>query len=564
MDASYKLPDSILYGSPVYIHSHAYTFYHQLSLQTAAQTQAMKDLTGVQQGVTKVLRDNIKILRQVHDAYAGAGIDLSLMDLNNSFLEFKKLKKETLTKYTVQHKTHYYRQLMGENIDKVLDKWVGGPFTDELSDEIATAIANSIGESITQASNNYVVKNNSGGWTSTAELRKLLRNWNTWSSKPGKHKNSKEYIIKKATEKFLKAKTLDSLNLFSVLEKMSVTQRKADIDKYQNDLIQFFNDPVWTTSNAQAKIATIQNIYNSAIGNDPTGKTLFTKGVPQKIGGLLGHLFEWNLVAEIDKHRQEILNYTTNVNGVTIQRPDIVSQALQTAGITTDLDIGILLQSVPNYSYGITAKTSVGGMKFKTSWDAFNGMSDQAWKLLFYILLNYHALSRFEATDKNLSLTFDGGNLIESLAQAIYIVQAAGELLGQCFIETDTTKNTLLNLTTQHQPLSLPIILTFPNKSIYTVDLLETVFDNFVEQGTAAFNQKYLNSISLESIWNVKQNLLSSLAGTDLDNGKLYQTFYDSLKSGYLVEYPGKPGKNNNWFNFSMVYNSNWLETKTD
>jgi hypothetical protein len=63
-------------------------------------------------------------------------------------------------------------------------------------------------------------------------------------------------------------------------------------------------------------------------------------------------------------------NFTT-ADGDTI-RADIVPQAIQNH-ITTDVDLNIVLDAFPQYSYGISAKTSIGGMNFKTSDRAFNG-----------------------------------------------------------------------------------------------------------------------------------------------------------------------------------------------
>jgi hypothetical protein len=76
--------------------------------------------------------------------------------------------------------------------------------------------------------------------------------------------------------------------------------------------------------------------------------------------------------------------------------------------------------------------------------------------------------------------------------QAIFIVQAAGELLGNCFIETTKGKGkTLSELVEKHGNISLPILLMFPNKTIYTVDLLRAIFEEFSKQAEGVFNEKF-------------------------------------------------------------------------
>lgn len=115
-DIVYRLPDNAIFNSPIYIHSHAYTFYNQIALRTASQNMAVQQVQELQTGVTQVLRDNIKKLQEVHNAYSNAGIDLSLMDLHNSFLELKNLKPETLTQNTISGVVHSYRKKLEEAI----------------------------------------------------------------------------------------------------------------------------------------------------------------------------------------------------------------------------------------------------------------------------------------------------------------------------------------------------------------------------------------------------------------------------------------------------------------
>jgi hypothetical protein len=117
-------------------------------------------------------------------------------------------------------------------------------------------------------------------------------------------------------------------------------------------------------------------------------------------------------------------------------------------------------------------------------------------------LLNYYALQKYNVGDRNVSASFLGSNLIESVMQAIFMVEAAGNLLGNCFIEYQgsTNSKSLLEIIEEETALgkavSMPIILMFPNNTIYTVDLLEKIFNEFSKSAEGVINQKYLADYS--------------------------------------------------------------------
>jgi hypothetical protein len=121
-DAVFKLPDEAIYGSPIYIHSHADSFYNQLEYQSSTTNIAMQQIVSMQNGVLKVLRDNIKTLQQVHDNYKSLGIDLELMDFSNSFIELKDIKAESLNKKTIGFAVGRYRKAAIKRLEKVLKR----------------------------------------------------------------------------------------------------------------------------------------------------------------------------------------------------------------------------------------------------------------------------------------------------------------------------------------------------------------------------------------------------------------------------------------------------------
>lgn len=94
-----------------------------------------------------------------------------------------------------------------------------------------------------------------------------------------------------------------------------------------------------------------------------------------------------------------------------------------------------------------------------------------------------------------------GTNIVDSIMQAIFIVEAAGKLLGNVFIETGTNgKKTLAQIIEERETVSMPMLLAFPNKTIYTVTLLNNIFNEFNKQAQGVFNTKFpIDSSKLES-----------------------------------------------------------------
>jgi hypothetical protein len=118
---------------------------------------------------------------------------------------------------------------------------------------------------------------------------------------------------------------------------------------------------VWTPKNLPAKLTTIKKLINDV---DTNYNTIFGKGVSGIIGGIIGHAYEIRLAQALKEFSDK--NFQgQNINGnIIISDPDIVEQAMQAAGknITTDVDLGIMLNNLPKFSYGISAKTSIGGL----------------------------------------------------------------------------------------------------------------------------------------------------------------------------------------------------------
>ena len=119
-DVEYRLPDQALFGSPVYIHSHSYTFYTQLAYHSASQNKAIQQTRAVQDGVVQMLRKNIGELDAAHEDFKRAGIDLDLIEFNNSFLKLKQIKAESLRQNTISHAIGKYRKLMQALVDDIL------------------------------------------------------------------------------------------------------------------------------------------------------------------------------------------------------------------------------------------------------------------------------------------------------------------------------------------------------------------------------------------------------------------------------------------------------------
>ena len=77
-------------------------------------------------------------------------------------------------------------------------------------------------------------------------------------------------------------------------------------------------------------------------------------------------------------------------------------------------------------------------------------------------------------------------NAVPGDVREIYIANA--------YAGNETTKGkgeTLLELVKKHGHISLPILLMFPNKTIYTVELLRSIFDEFSKQAEGVFNEKF-------------------------------------------------------------------------
>lgn len=546
----YQLPGSAMYGSPVYVHSHAYTFYNQLSLLSGRQSAAIAQLHAVQNGVTQVLRDNIAILERVHEAYDQAGFNLDLLDLSESFKELKEIKAQSLLQNTLSHKIAKYRRMVEERIISLIEKWLNGSNEDFIVQEVEAIVLEYIGEDFSDGLIEVV-----NGKINTKKMRQYLKSLKTrLSGKGAKH------IAHLIVKKIIKRASLEKLGLISELDLLEVAKRKQAIEQRFADMTNFFKDgdPVWTTTNLPDKIDWINKFYKDNVYDKESN--IFKPGMPKAVAITIGHLFEAEIVRFFYERKNWPLSNFTTADGDTI-RADIVPQAIQNH-ITTDVDLNIVLDAFPQYSYGISAKTSIGGMNFKTSDRAFNGsVPEETWRLIFYILINYYALRNYEANNKALSANFQGSSLIDSVMQAIFIVQAAGDLLGNCFIETKKGEGkTLSELVEKHGNISLPILLMFPNKTIYTVDLLRAIFEEFSKQAEGVFNAKFkIDAAQLQHNWVIKQAIIKVLkSDPDSPEGKFYDTLYDQSQAGWLVE-PINPFEGN-WFTFNYNYNKDWLQ----
>ena len=99
----------------------------------------------------------------------------------------------------------------------------------------------------------------------------------------------------------------------------------------------------------------------------------------------------------------------------------------------------------------------------------------------------------------------------------------------------------------------------FPNKTIYTVDLLRAIFEEFSKQAEGEFNEKFkIDAAQLQHNWVIKQAIIKVLkSDPDSPEGKFYDTLYDQSQAGWLVE-PINPFEGN-WFTFNYNYNKDWL-----
>lgn len=101
--------------------------------------------------------------------------------------------------------------------------------------------------------------------------------------------------------------------------------------------------------------------------------------MPHLVGSLIGHMFELDLVQELRKHGKDKLHITEIPDGFEAgPKADIVPQVMQgaTQNITSDVDLGIILSEAGKLTYGISAKTSIGGMEFKSSTSVFGDVDD--------------------------------------------------------------------------------------------------------------------------------------------------------------------------------------------
>jgi hypothetical protein len=89
--------------------------------------------------------------------------------------------------------------------------------------------------------------------------------------------------------------------------------------------------------------------------------------MPKQIGGMLGHAFELEIVKLLKDYNVQ-LAATAKEGLIELTIPDITGQIYQTAShnITTDVDLGIRLKGMTEFTYGISAKTLTKGMKFKS------------------------------------------------------------------------------------------------------------------------------------------------------------------------------------------------------
>lgn len=553
-DVEYRLPDQALFGSPVYIHSHSYTFYTQLAYHSASQNKAIQQTRAVQDGVVQILRQNIGKLDSAHEDFKRAGIDLDLIEFNNSFLELKQIKAESLRQNTISHVISKYRKLMQAKLIETLDKWLDGEAIDGLADEIAQFLVEELG---TQMEKTDFTETTDGKTISTKRLRSYLKSLTTRMKHGSK---DKQYIIEKVVKKFFNKTTLMNIGVISELEKIPSQQRAQDITAYKQNLVSIFSDPIWTTDNIQEKITTIEKAYNSSVAQ--SDGNIFIKGMPHLVGSLIGHMFELDLVQELRKHGKDKLHIAETSDGFeTGPKADIVPQVMQgaTQNITSDVDLGIILSEAGKLTYGISAKTSIGGMEFKSSTSAFGDVDDSTWKFIFYILINYYALRNYDASGISIRSSMFGTNIVDSIMQAIFIVEAAGKLLGNVFIETGKNgRKTLAQIIEERETVSMPMLLAFPNKTIYTVTLLENIFNEFNKQAQGVFNTKFpIDAKKLESNWVIKQTLLK-LYADDPDPNEGY--FYDQLykaSGGWLIN-PENPLEGN-WFTFAYTYNEQWL-----
>lgn len=558
MAEHWTLPDQAVFESPIYIHSHWYSFYNQVGKKMMSHNISSA-LTDWHNDTIQTLNSNISILEEVHNQYANAGIQMELIDLSDSFRDVAERKAETLIRNTTRNKIHKARELYTQKLFKVIDDWLNSPnvLNDKVVEDIATIIFNDL-SSINVTKTDTIKK-----------LKTRLKSWYTLSE------GNREKILKYLVKYFVNEKTWMQLGLFSEIDKLSEKDRRKNIYTWLNNLS---SDTVWTPKNAASKIHTIKALSDEL----ETHGSIFDPGARGIVGAMIGHAFEIRLAQELKKYSDTNLAGKVEGDKIIISEdgPDIVSQAMQAAevGITTDVDLGITLKGLENFSYGFSAKTSIYGLTVGADTEHLNipATDEKTWRFLFYLLLNYHALRKESKPNPAamgsaaLSAT-DGFGFVDSIIKAVYMYEAVVKILGKCFVETDlSNQQNLLELMNINggKPISLPIILSFPGagangqQNIYTKDLIEQLVEILKQKADAAFNEKYLASIDLKEMWEQKAKIIAQLQNdSKIAEGDYYPEIYSKLDNKYMVTLSNEE-KNpfqGKWFVFNTTYNANWL-----
>ena len=145
MAEHWTLPDQAVFGSPIYIHSHWYSFYNQVGKKMMSNSISSA-LTDWHNDTIKTLNSNISILENVHNQYANAGIQMELVDLSDSFRDVAEIKAETLIRNTISNKIHKAREYYTQKLFQVIDNWLSSPnaLDDKVIEGIATIIFNDL------------------------------------------------------------------------------------------------------------------------------------------------------------------------------------------------------------------------------------------------------------------------------------------------------------------------------------------------------------------------------------------------------------------------------------
>lgn len=81
-----------------------------------------EELLKLSNNTFQLLTKNIALLQKVHDEYNAAGIDLSLMQLNDSFLDVAQVKRETLVRNVLSSKVHRDKLKYEAKLNRLLDR----------------------------------------------------------------------------------------------------------------------------------------------------------------------------------------------------------------------------------------------------------------------------------------------------------------------------------------------------------------------------------------------------------------------------------------------------------